>query len=260
METTTSETTVKKIESEWDGKPIPMPRWGKDHWSTLAYIETRCVDHKGKPHAPHMRTEPGRPIRGHFRTDTDGAEMFAPHDGGSKRYPTRLNDGHDIFGHDDWACAADMEVSGLLLWEGTGMYPVFKLTPLGAKVASLLRQHMAASLPSARFMPPVEIMAEIAMATTTTTPEAKVRFQVGGEAALALDLSPPAVDDVFEISHSRKGTFSFRITGHDEEWVTGIVVDGVAQALGRDNVREEGEEVTVRRSHVTRWKRLKKAV
>lgn len=242
---------TQRIESEWDGKPIPMARWGKDHWTTLAYIETRCVDHKGKPHAPHMRSEPGRPIRGHFRNDTEGNEMFAPQENSGKRYATRLNDGHDIFGHDDWSCAADMEVAGLLLWEGTGMYPIFKLTPLGYKIAGLLRQHMAENKPSARFMPPADVMAEV----EAFGPQPTLAAAAAAAGAECTDPEPKAGDTV-EVVHERKGKFQMRITWMDAEWMNGVIVSGKANAILPENVREEGEPIGVRRSLCSHVRRI----
>ena len=36
-------------------KNIKIKDWGKDHWSLLAYIECRCVDHKGILDKNHLR-------------------------------------------------------------------------------------------------------------------------------------------------------------------------------------------------------------
>lgn len=38
-------------------RPVPVEMWGKDHWSTFGYIETRCVDHDGVPDREHMRCD-----------------------------------------------------------------------------------------------------------------------------------------------------------------------------------------------------------
>lgn len=40
--------------------PVPVEKFGKDHWSTFAYIETRCVDYKGVPDRDHMRCDVDR--------------------------------------------------------------------------------------------------------------------------------------------------------------------------------------------------------
>jgi hypothetical protein len=112
---------------------IPMSKWGRDHWSTLGYIECMCVDNKGVPGRDQMRCDPdvhpGLAGRG---TGTTG-----------KKYPTRLKDGEEVYGHDDWSCAEDMEREGLLEWNGTGIHPVFKLTEKGQKLAAKLRQYKA---------------------------------------------------------------------------------------------------------------------
>ena len=116
--------------------PIPVEMWGKDHWSTFAYIEVRCVDHKGQPDRQHMRC------------DVDLHPGLAPHRRGfsdhtPKKYPTRLKGGVEVQDHDDWSCIDDMEEAGLLKWEGSGIYPIFVLTDKGKVVAGRLRAHKA---------------------------------------------------------------------------------------------------------------------
>ena len=122
---------------------IPMQRWGKDHWSTFAYIECRCVDHKGVPGRNQMRCDadvhPGL---------TNRANNTFP----DSKHPTRLKDG-EVEGHDDWSCADDMEREGLLEWKGTGINPVFVLTKKGKEMAAKLRQHKADGGNFAAFSP-----------------------------------------------------------------------------------------------------------
>lgn len=112
---------------------IKMDRWGKDHWSTFAYVETLAVDHKGvaQPDRTRMRTnEKTHPhLVGHLSGNMGGSE-----------YPTRLKD-NELIGHDDWDCIFDAVKEGLLKDVGTGTNPAFSLTKLGMKVAALLRQH-----------------------------------------------------------------------------------------------------------------------
>ncbi len=137
---------------------IPLDQWGKDHWSTLAFIETRCVDHKGVLQNAHMRTHVGRhPLfmaRG-FKSPGDGS-----------RYPT-IYKGGELADHDDWDCLYDMVLAGLItvrpkdeaLWDvpvgkrGPIQYRdrlqtkelkvTVKLTELGNQVAGELRAHKA---------------------------------------------------------------------------------------------------------------------
>lgn len=111
-------------EPAWDlgtATPVPMCRWGKDHWGTFAYVDTRWVDHCGMLDHDRMRCDrlrhpvfysaKGRPIA--FGTDVDGA-----------RYPTRLKTetpGADgswgvvlLADHDDYDCLADAIHEGLI--------------------------------------------------------------------------------------------------------------------------------------------------
>lgn len=56
----------------------------------------------------------------------------------------------------------------------------------------------------------------------------------------------PEIGKVYEVRHSRKGNFVMRATKVSDEWLTGVILDGVAGAIMEDNVRDEGEEVSVR--------------
>lgn len=117
---------------------VPISLWGKDHWSTLAYIETRCVDHKGIPDADHMRTDYDlHPMRVGDRKAAFGMTDF------KKKYPTRLNDGTERRDHDDWLCLEDAEHEGFVEILGTGVFPVYKLTDKGHSVLAALRKHKA---------------------------------------------------------------------------------------------------------------------
>jgi transcriptional regulator CtsR len=53
----------------------------------------------------------------------------------------------------------------------------------------------------------------------------------------------------YEVRNQRKGTFQMRVTKIDDEWITGMITEGVASAMMRYNVRDVGEEVTVRACH-----------
>jgi hypothetical protein len=141
------------------GTNIPIEKWGHDHWSTLAYIECRCVDHGGKLRNANMRTDYQRhPLL------LDRCGLGDPR---GAKYPTRLADGSEQANHDDWDCLNDMAAAGLLtvlrpsdpeLWDvepgkrgrmsGFMEQPlplevVVSLTPLGHFVASRLRRHRA---------------------------------------------------------------------------------------------------------------------
>ncbi|HSP31080.1 MAG TPA: hypothetical protein VLO13_03590 [Halomonas sp.] len=75
-------------------KAIPMNEWGKDHWSTLAYLETCVVDQNGYLDARRMRTS-------------------------DPQYPTRLygyatDETRKVDNHSDWDCVSDFIVAGLV--------------------------------------------------------------------------------------------------------------------------------------------------
>lgn len=108
---------------------VTVDRWGKEHWSTFGYIETRIVDHEGVP------------SRGHMRCDRD---LHPALDHGGGMAPTRLFDGSTIPLHDDWSCLDDAEAAGFLTNVGTGLHRVYRLTDLGREVANALRAHKAA--------------------------------------------------------------------------------------------------------------------
>lgn len=176
--------------------PVPMERFGKDHWSTFAYVETRAVDHKGRLAHDHMRTHARR------HPMLMAAKRLRHSVGGSdgSRYPTRLKPAlpvGQVAGepqpvnlphHDDYDCLDDLIAAGLLavempkadggtFWDAngkhvpeqidpgfvTGMdekrlmaYAVFRLTPYGQRVASALRAHMGSEHRYSTFAPPAQ--------------------------------------------------------------------------------------------------------
>lgn len=110
---------------------IPMDQWGRDHWSTFAYVETRIVEHKGVLDIRHMRCDPSlHPLLAHAGSHS------------SKLHPTRLRVGTQAQ-HDDWSCLDDAEAAGLLRNIGTGMNRVYALTDAGHHAAAALRRHQA---------------------------------------------------------------------------------------------------------------------
>lgn len=59
------------------------------------------------------------------------------------------------------------------------------------------------------------------------------------------------VGATYLISHTRKGRFFMRVTGQSDECLNGIVVAGTAKAMLDYNVKEAGDEVTLRKSFIT---------
>jgi hypothetical protein len=115
---------------------VPVAQWGRDHYSTFAYICNCVVNHGGVLSRDRMRCNvdihPGLTGRYHALF----ANESRPH------YPTRLKDG-TLDDHDDWSCAEDLEAAGLLVWEGTGVNPVFALTEAGWAVWYRLERHIS---------------------------------------------------------------------------------------------------------------------
>jgi hypothetical protein len=100
---------------------VPLARWGKDHWTVLAYVEARAVDHRGMLSHDQMRCDRGR-HQMFFTAKRLPATMSAAADGA--RYPTRLKTPRpdaggrwgsvELPGHDDYDCLADTVREGLV--------------------------------------------------------------------------------------------------------------------------------------------------
>lgn len=114
--------------------PIPMSKWGKDHWSTLLYLETLAVDNSGlaKPDNRRMRTNE---VRHPYLV---GVGMMVDSMGASK-YPTILKEG-EAKGHDDWDCVDDAIEEELVEDVGTGLNRAYKFTKKGKKAMARLRE------------------------------------------------------------------------------------------------------------------------
>jgi hypothetical protein len=104
------------------GDTVPMAVWGKDHWSTFGYLETRTVDYKGTVDFRHMRGQRGV----------------------KSRYPTILAMRVELPDHSDWDCLDDIEEAGLVVNQGSAINPVIQMTEKGCLVATALRAHKAA--------------------------------------------------------------------------------------------------------------------
>lgn len=109
-------------EPSWDlrtAESVPMARWGKDHWTTFAYVETRVVDHRGMLSHDQMRCDADR----HPAFYGARRRVISP-DLASRHYPTRLKteqpgpDGTwgavELWGHDDYNCLNDAITEGLV--------------------------------------------------------------------------------------------------------------------------------------------------
>lgn len=59
------------------------------------------------------------------------------------------------------------------------------------------------------------------------------------------------VGKIYALKCQRKGSFQIRLTHHDDEWITGVIIKGKTRAILKENESEEGEEVTTRKSFCT---------
>lgn len=105
------------VDAQWrvvGAEPIPPERFGKDHYSTLLYVEGRGVDHGGRLDHDHMRCDLSRHpvLAGAGRA----AEPFGKPDG--RAYPTVLREvggeAAELTDHDDYDCLDDLTAAGWL--------------------------------------------------------------------------------------------------------------------------------------------------
>jgi len=130
---------------------IPVEQFGKDHWSTLAYVETRCVDFAGVLGKDQMRCNMNR-----------HADMAGPHQQRSlvmkwqEKYGTVLNTGTIIVHHDDWDCLEDLIAAGFV----EPIIPTYEgmvcMTEEGTRVAQLIRVFKSQGGRYADFRLPIE--------------------------------------------------------------------------------------------------------
>lgn len=113
----------------------PIEKWGKDHWSLLAYINTLT---KGRMDNNRVRTNPkAHPLMvgGMVARIIDKDFKSKPY-----AYPTRLKDGETIPEHDDWDCLDDLDAHGFVNIISLANC-VALVTPKGAKAAQALQAH-----------------------------------------------------------------------------------------------------------------------
>ena len=110
---------------------VAPDRFGRDHRSTLLYIESRCVDFRGSVEQKHMRTNNARhPGRG-------------PGLSWKPQHGSRLADGSVLPEHDDWDCIDDMIRCGWMENHGSAINPSYCLTDAGWAEAHRVRRERA---------------------------------------------------------------------------------------------------------------------
>jgi hypothetical protein len=59
----------------------------------------------------------------------------------------------------------------------------------------------------------------------------------------------PEPNQIYHVNHSRKGKFTMRVDSVKGEWVSGQVISGTAKAMMDYNIKEAGDEITIRLCH-----------
>lgn len=123
---------------------VPMNLWGKDHWSTLGYVESVSETNAGFQVGadPRMKTN-----RRHARVlqacpRPKRSSGFLPGVVMDPAHATRLKDGTQVENHDDWACLQDFVAEGLFQF-GAEVEPkkVLRLSERGLALTAALRAH-----------------------------------------------------------------------------------------------------------------------
>ena len=137
-------TTNELTQDELDQFGVQIERWGKDHWSTLAYIESICVDSMngvGRVGRCKVQTNIDRhPEYAHMSVTPVGSQL----DGA--KFGIRLADS-TLPGpaYDEWDCIEDFENNFLVVDVGFTSEPAYRMTRLGNLVAGKVRAHWACS-------------------------------------------------------------------------------------------------------------------
>lgn len=119
---------------------VPKEQFGRDHWSTFAYLAHCAIAREGEPDRDKMRTHPkNRHLMGRLNLMMAASRMTW-----SK---TRLADGVELDEHDDWNCMFDLIDAGLFLAVGTGAHPLVQLTEDGYRMLKQVSEFRRAGVP-----------------------------------------------------------------------------------------------------------------
>ena len=140
-------------------KHVPIIEWGRDHFSTLAYVETCVVDHSAAPGIGVLERAKMKCNPANYPLHDGRFPDLGPWD---DKYSTRLK-GHtadkprQVKGHDDWLCLDDMEAEGLL--EIISLVNGYvQLTDKGLKLCHQLREHKAKGGTFSNFEPDLDAL------------------------------------------------------------------------------------------------------
>lgn len=130
---------------------VEVDRFHKDHYSTLAFIETRCVDHDGRIDLRRMRCNGRR----HRLCIGEWRQKSSAMPGWNDRHSTVIRVDEDtemVEGHDDWDCVEDMIHAGWVEVKRFEPHQTklfhssisLQLTEEGTEVINKLREHKRA--------------------------------------------------------------------------------------------------------------------
>lgn len=141
---------------------VPMDMWSKDHWTTLAYIETVMVDHAGFQVGRDARM---RSNRRNFRVMSEDCPFPKRTDNSVAKlaismkpeHATILKDGSKVPSHDDWCCIQDMAALGFFKCNVEDIEPgvILSFSPLGEAIVDELRKHKREGGTYATFTPTI---------------------------------------------------------------------------------------------------------
>lgn len=138
---------------------VQETEFGKDHWSLLAYVETRCVDGVqglAQLERNRMRCNPKShpllaaraPWKAEYGSRLRGFFAFPDRADAQKAAAAGLL----LLDHDDWDCLDDLQAAGLLEIQSLAN-PCVQLTARGIAVSASLRAHKMAGGVFANFEP-----------------------------------------------------------------------------------------------------------
>jgi predicted transcriptional regulator len=119
---------------------IEKERFGRDHWSTFAYLAHCATAREGEPDRNKMRTHPKNR---HLMSQIQAMMTLS----GVEWSKTRLAGGVEIDEHDDYDCMYDLIDAGLFLSVGSGAHPLVKLTDEGFRILKLVSDFLRAGVP-----------------------------------------------------------------------------------------------------------------
>ena len=73
-------------------------------------------------------------------------------------------------------------------------------------------------------------------------------IEQGNEANTMLPTAAVELGKNYKVVHTRKGKFQMQITQITDEWITGIITKGKADAICSYNVGRKGDEITIRKT------------